>query len=107
MKEKRVIAVDFDGVIAEYDHWRGITHFGKPIKKTIDELQAEKAIGTYIIIHSTRTNPAVNSGYTVENLVEILKGWFEKNNVPYDEIWAGIGKPIADEYWDDRAVRKP
>ena len=106
-RPKRTIAVDLDGTLATYDGWKGTEVFGIPIDSIVAELRAEKAKGTRIIIHTTRINPALNKGYTAEDLVGLVKGWLDRYQIPFDEIWSGIGKPIAHEYWDDRAVKKP
>lgn len=106
-KHKRTIACDLDGVIAEYDHFKGIEIIGNPIKSVIDDLKKEKDSGSVIIVYTARVNTQANPDYTVDDLVGIVKNYLDKNEVPYDTIWQGVGKPMADEYWDDRAVKKP
>lgn len=94
---RRTIAVDFDGVIANYDGWKGPGVLGDPredVVKTLCELSAE---GWKIIVHSTRGE-------------EEIGGYLARHAIPYDEInrnsdYRTTGfKPVADIYWDDRSV---
>ena len=94
---RRTIAVDFDGVIANYDGWKGPGVLGDPredVVKTLCELNAE---GWKIIVHSTRGE-------------EEIGGYLARHAIPYDEInrnsdYRTTGfKPVADIYWDDRSV---
>ena len=103
---QRIIAVDLDNCIAEYDGWKGISHFGKPIKRTVARLRREKKKGAWIIIHTCRIN---QFNWTPHNdlpsIVMLIARYLSEHDIPFDQIWCEIGKPIADEYWDDRAVR--
>ena len=95
---RRTIAVDFDGVIADYDGWRGPARLGRPRRDVLEALAALRSEGWKIVIHTTRGREEV-----AEYLIQ--------NQVPHDEInrnsdynTNGV-KPVADVYWDDRAVR--
>lgn len=95
---RRTIAVDFDGVIAEYDGWKGSGVLGPPRKDVQTALHALRAEGWKIVIHTTRGEVEIG-----EFLV--------RHDIPHDEInrnsdyrTQGV-KPVADVYWDDRAVR--
>lgn len=100
------IAVDLDGTLAEYDYWRGIYHIGKLIKSTNDKLKAKtkKHKDLKVIIHTARINSFEDDGIIPES-IEIIQNWLDYNNIKYDSIWTGCGKPYADEYWDDKAVK--
>jgi adenylylsulfate kinase len=94
----RTIAVDFDGVISEYDGWKGAGVLGAPRHDVLQVLLMLQNEGWKIIIHTTRGE-------------EEIKGFLQQNAIPFDEIncnsdyrTGGI-KPVADVYWDDRAVR--
>lgn len=68
-------------------------------------LRAMKARGHYIIINTARNMATQDSnlGKVNKNVgLETLQ-WLKDNNIPYDEIY--FGKPIADFYIDDRAIR--
>lgn len=96
------ICVDFDGVIADYSNgFQGADVFGKPLPGAADKIQQLKAKGCKIIVFTTRKNTPALQKYLVSN------------NVPFDEInsnsdqpeGSNPGKPIADVYLDDRAIR--
>jgi hypothetical protein len=95
---RRTIGVDFDGVIAEYDGWKGVGVLGTPRSDVRGALLALQAEGWKIVIHTTRGE------------VEIAD-YLAHHEIPYDEInrnsdYTTLGhKPVADVYWDDRAVR--
>ena len=105
----KIVAIDFDGVIASYDGWKGIDEHGNDCLGAdilIHELIDKEAM---VWIFSTRLNPQVNKGYKVPELRGKLWSFFRRNkNYPkYDpdhfDIWDFRGKPIADLYIDDRA----
>jgi hypothetical protein len=92
------IAVDFDGVLAEYDGWKGHEVLGAPRSDVIHALRILREEGWKIIIHTTRAE-------------EHIIGYLRNNCIPYDEInhnssYTNCGsKPVATVYWDDRALR--
>jgi len=94
----RTIAVDFDGVIAEYDGWKGVGVLGTPRPDVVEVLRALKSEGWKIVIHTTRGE-------------EEIVAYLGKHEIPHDEINRNSDykthglKPVADVYWDDRAVR--
>jgi hypothetical protein len=94
---RRTIAVDFDGVIAEYDGYKGPGVFGDPRQDVREALRELRAEGWKIIIHTTRGE------------LEIAD-YLKQHTIPFDEInqnsdYKTAGpKPVADLYWDDRAV---
>jgi hypothetical protein len=95
---KLTLAVDFDGVIAEYDGWADQKTFGTPRKDVVKALGALRDEGWKIIIFSCRETQGLISYLT-------------QHSVPYDEVnqnssyLTGGAKPVANVYWDDRAVR--
>ena len=90
------IAVDFDGVIADYDGWKGDEAVGAPRPDVIDALRLLRTEGWKIVVYSSRGTDELTK-YLVEN------------RVPFDEInrnssfQTGGTKPVANVYWDDRA----
>jgi len=92
-----VAAFDFDGVIAEYDGWKGIGVMGEPKNSVVSVMRTLKDEGWKIIIYTTR------------GVYEISK-YLNNFGIPYDEINRNSdidslgSKPIADVYIDDRAV---
>lgn len=94
----RTIAVDFDGVIASYDGWRGPKVLGDPREDVVEALCRLSAEGWKIVVYSTRGEDEIG-------------GYLARHAIPFDEInrnsdyqTKGV-KPVADVYWDDRAFR--
>jgi hydroxymethylpyrimidine pyrophosphatase-like HAD family hydrolase len=91
------IAVDFDGVLAEYDGWKGNQVLGEPRVDVVEVLRVLRQEGWKIIIHTTRSEAEIRD-YLVDN------------QIPYDEVnrnssYRSLGnKPVATVYWDDRAL---
>jgi hypothetical protein len=95
--EQLTIAVDFDGVIADYGGWEGEKTVGQPRADVIEALQILREEGWRIIIFSCRA-------------AEEIRPYLLTNKVPFDEIntnslskTRGV-KPRATVYWDDRAL---
>ena len=102
MKRPKILALDLDGTLCEYDGWKGPAHFGKVFPDVLAELYKLKASDEKwaIVINTTRRTD------------HALRSHLEKNNVPYDYInkhpWQPPGsshKMTADVYLDDRALR--
>lgn len=100
---KKTICVDLDGVLAKYEQWEGVENIGDPIPGAVEFTQ-KLAKFAKVVIHSSRCNLNANLGYTTQRLVEIVRTWLDKHGFAYDEIYAGVGKPLAAAYVDDRAV---
>ncbi|HUL15494.1 MAG TPA: hypothetical protein VLV88_05830 [Terriglobales bacterium] len=94
----KTIAVDFDGVIAEYDGWKGTGILGLPRRDVVEALRALQTEGWKIIIHTTRGKAEIS-------------GYLSQHQIPHHEVnrnsdYRTLGvKPVADVYWDDRAFR--
>lgn len=90
------IAVDFDGVIANYNGWEGTGTLGAPRIDVIEALKLLREEGWKIVIYSCRTSAEI-APYLLANAV------------PFDEINKNSSrqsqgpKPAATVYWDDRA----
>ena len=118
---KKNIAIDVDGVLAEYSGWKGFDHIGDPLPGAQEFLiQLRKKYR--VVIFTTRGNVERNKEnlpYEVrynapmsmdpesgpkDFLEGCIKKWLERHNMPYDEIYMGQGKPICTAIVDDRAV---
>jgi len=94
---RRTIAVDFDGVIADYDGYKGPGVLGAPRPDVREAMRTLRAEGWKIIINTTRGSSEISAYLT-------------QHDIPFDEInnnsdYETQGpKPVADVYWDDRAV---
>lgn len=104
MAEQKTVAVDLDGVLARYKEWEGIKVFGKSVPGARGFLQALKNMGLRVVIHTVRCNPESAGGGDPEALAAWVEGWLRRRALPYDEIFIGVGKPLAAAYIDDRAV---
>lgn len=101
---KKVIAIDFDGCICEND----FPYVGFPHWKVINEAKAEQEKGAKLILWTCR------EGEYLEDALAACHEWglyFDAVNDSVDS-WKknfknNTRKVGADEYWDDRAVRKP
>ncbi len=95
---RRTIAVDFDGVIADYDGYQGPGVLGAPRGDVVAAMRTLAGEGWKIIIYTTRGETEI-----VAYLVQ--------HKIPYHEINRNSdyktqgSKPVADVYWDDRAFR--
>ena len=93
----RTAVVDLDGVIAQYDGWRGSLHFGEPVCYAREALDELSEWGWQIIVWTTRGD--------VESVREYLDGQAIRadgiNTVTHNPPGTS-GKPIADVYIDDR-----
>ncbi len=110
------VAVDVDGVLAQFDHWEGIDMIGDPIEGAVLFVNNLIAAGFRVLIHSTRTNPELNnpadsgranleSDPWRRRLKGLLTTWLRTHGFPLAvEVYAGPGKPLAVAYVDDRAV---
>lgn len=120
MSGKRpTICVDMDGTIAAYDGWKGLRDIGMPLPGA-REFMAELAMLGRVVVHTCRTNPQIDPDFArvvcdeygsddgmsmvVGELVVKVQEWLDEHDIPYDEVWSGVGKPIAYAYVDDRAV---
>lgn len=97
-ERRKTIAVDFDGVIANYSGWIGPDDLGSPRQDVVDALGHLQAEGWKIVVHTTRGAPEIQA-YLLRNGIP-----FEEINQNSDYVCGGQ-KPIATVYWDDRAIR--
>lgn len=87
-KSDKVVAVDYHGTIMVEN---------KVNKKVKEKLQEMREAGYHIIVYTAgiTKNPSILNG---------INTWLTENSVPYDEVWARMGKPDADIYIDDKSV---
>ena len=99
------ISVDLDGVIAQLKASDQTYADVEPVAGAVERLRELRAAGHYIIINSARNMATceANLGRVIKNVGKVTLDWLERHAVEYDEIF--FGKPNADVYIDDRAVR--
>jgi len=101
----KIIAIDFDGCLVE-SQWPLI---GRPREEVFKAALAEKARGSALILWTCRT------GKYLDDAVKFCRAHgleFDAVNDNLPETIAAYGgsncrKIVADEYWDDCAVRMP
>lgn len=103
MSEKKKIAVDLDGTMAFYDHFRGIDHIGAPIQATIERVKRALEKGHEVWVFTARVCEkqltsdreiavARIAAFCLANVGRILP-------VTSDKDWGFT------EFWDDRALQ--
>lgn len=96
---------DLDGTLCytrkEDEHYSDV----EPIPGAIETVQRLKAEGHYIIIMTARNMVTHNNniGKIIANQCPIVVEWLDRHGIPYDELH--FGKPVADFYVDDKAVK--
>lgn len=94
-----IVAVDFDGVIAEYHGWRGVGVYGSPVPGAVKALQELAKAGWDIVIWTCRAED------------DLIADYLEDFNIPYTAInqrvenfTVGSPKIYADAYVDDKGI---
>ena len=106
---KPVFCVDLDGVLLKQSCWFDISVFGVPIDGAVEFVKLLKSIGT-VTIFTCRCKEAeahdkeMAAGFSVDERVQMVKNWLDGYGIPFDHIYTGRGKPLADFYIDDRAI---
>lgn len=86
------IVVDLDGVIAQGSNYPNYEEC-RVVPGATEYLLSLKDAGHYIVIYSAR--------WEVDR--EVTELWLFVHGVPYDKLI--LGKPLADVYLDDRAMK--
>ena len=106
---KPTLAVDLDGTILDIDldRWQehGMNYFGTPKPQAKEVLDSLRGNGWRIIIHTCRLNPTINTDATGEEAKKKVEEVLDKHDIPYNEVYTRIGKPLAEIYIDDRGLR--
>lgn len=89
---KLVFAIDFDGTIHNLQDRDEGRKMGKPFPGAKTALERINEAGHTILIHTC-------------NSPKVVEKWMEYFEIPFHEIWQDKGKPVADYYIDDRAIR--
>lgn len=88
----KIIAIDFDGVIADYSQgWQGRAVFGDIVPGTIEALEKLEREGWQIIIYTARPEYEEVREYLIEHAI------------PFSYVTKS--KPHVRIYIDDRAIR--
>jgi len=104
MNKPKIIAIDFDGTLAE-NAWPDI---GAPIQSVINALKAEQAAGCKTILWTNRCGEELAAAVTWCRLHDIHLDAVNVNLPEMIEFFGGDTRKIfANEYWDDRARLMP
>lgn len=99
--KKGRICVDLDGVLVGRSKGSRKTSFGAPIDGAADFMK-ELSAKAEIVIFTSRL--AIDDQAERKEVATKIEAWLEKNNIAYDEVFIGSGKPMAIAYVDDRGV---
>ncbi len=103
--KKPRVCLDLDGVLAQYDKWRGVEHIGDPIPGAL-KFAKDLAKIAEVVIFSSRCAQDIAEGSRItagQLRIHIIE-WLEKHKFPYSDVYVGQGKPRAAAFIDDRAV---
>lgn len=97
----RTVAVDVDGVLAQYTGWKSAGgKIGPPYRWTkwlLRELSREYRV----IVWSSRSSAGIHAWLTEHNLIQYV----DEINTNSQILGDNPGKPVASAYIDDRAIR--
>jgi len=99
------VCLDLDGVLAQYEKWRGIEHIGDPIPGAL-EFTKKLSKFAEIVIFSSRCAQDVAEGSRItpgQLRIHVIQ-WLERHKFPYTDVYIGQGKPRSAAFIDDRAV---
>lgn len=99
------IVIDLDGTICPIKKPDGLYKDLPVLEGAVEKIKQLRSEGHYIIIQTARNMATCESnlGKVMKNVGKVTLEWLEKHQVEYDEIY--FGKPNADIYIDDRALR--
>ena len=99
------IAVDLDGTLCPIKLPHQSYSDLEPLPGAAQSLRELRSAGHYIIILTARNMATCdgNLGKVMKNVGKITLDWLERYGFEYDEIH--FGKPNAEVYIDDRALR--
>ena len=99
------ICVDLDGVICQLRRPDQSYSDVEPVPGAVDALRQLRSDGHTVIIYTARHMKTTggNVGAVLARQGSVTLDWLERHGVEFDEIH--FGKPYADVYIDDNAVR--
>lgn len=96
------IGFDLDSTLAVYDHWRGSTHIGEPIKPMVDLAKRYIAKGYEVVIFTARVAP--EDGVDTQSQRKAIKAWCKEHlGVSNISVTCIKARSII-HYFDDRAT---
>ncbi len=103
------VALDFDGVLAHYTHWKGEKVLGKPNEEGEKLARMLHADRVKLWVHTCRNSRELNKITGIDTLAmeSRIQMWLVDYELSFIELWTGHGKPPAHAYVDDRGVYFP
>ena len=98
--DKRIIAVDLDGTLAQYDGWKGIDHIGDVIPSVKAALIDAQREGAEVWIHTARVSDP-DDAYEAS---QAIGKWLPETSIDVKGVTA-IKMKYFTEFWDDRAIQ--
>jgi hypothetical protein len=101
--KQRVIGCDFDGTLAQYDHYRG-DELGDPVEKMVAELKQALTEGAEVWIFTARVGPgdaSLEAGLSATKAIIGIAEWSQAHLGQLLPITA-IKSHRFTEIWDDR-----
>ncbi len=99
------VCLDLDGVLAQYDKWKGIDHIGDPIPGALEFTKQLAKISEVVIFSSRCAQDVLEGSRITPGMLRIrVIEWLEKHKFPFTDVYTGQGKPRAAAFIDDRAV---
>lgn len=105
---RKIVCVDLDGVLAQYDGWKGIDVFGQPIEGAM-KFTKELAKTYDVVIYTTRCCEEANKDdwpprKLSHDLRRRVQLWLDSHGFTYHGVYVGQGKPQAVAYIDDKGI---
>lgn len=97
---KRIIAVDLDGTLAQYDGWKGIGHIGCVIPEVANAMELAQAEGAEVHLFTARVSDPEDAA----EAHQVISKWAEANHFNFASITA-VKHKFFTEFWDDRAIQ--
>lgn len=97
---KRIIAVDLDGTLAQYDGWKGIGHIGDVIPGVANAMERAQAEGAEVHLFTARVSDPKDAAESHQ----VISKWAEANHFNFASITA-VKHKFFSEFWDDRAIQ--
>ena len=99
------ICIDLDGVVCRLKRPGETYEDVEPVPGAIEKLRELRGHGHYVILYTARHMRTCdgNVGKVMARVAQITLDWLARHGAEYDEIH--FGKPWADVYVDDNALR--
>ena len=103
------VGVDLDATLAQYDHWRGVEHIGKPVPAMLERVRAWVASGQEVRIFTARAFRMLSPEGSAdrvegERVVARIHEWLAEHGLPLLAVTCVKDFGMI-ELWDDRCIQ--